>query len=158
MSVQSDPNSLGSLNSPLTVESAHEALMKLWYAASAFIVVLILCQSATQKYGPQFEDHFMGVMWVSPLIMPTLVWMANIARQSGWTRRKVKELGSPLVFNISWWASLIYLLSVAAVPLYQPYSGMKIQDFFLLSSLFLLMFQGLVFTLLKKIFPSRAAI
>jgi hypothetical protein len=141
---------------PITVKQARNRLLFVWLVGSFLLMVLAVGPSFSGKYGDKFQDHLVGLLWLTPWVMPMLQIMLAVTMVFPKESHITDPIQNVPVYRYALGASVVYFLSLIAVPLSDLVFDLTIQDVFRLSTFLFLPLQTVVTLLVGKIFLAGA--
>ncbi len=139
----------------MSLHSARIWLLGVWLAGSTLLMVLAIAPSFTSKYGTDWQDRLIGMSWCAPFVVPTVLMMLAIIPLSP-RPEHFEPLKSRALFIYALLTSIVYFTFLAAVPVSDLYTNVKIQDLFRLSALLFVPIQTFVVVLVGKFFLAGA--
>lgn len=129
------------MNTQVSIRICKKRLGLLWLSSSLVIFLILVGQSIFGKFGDHVEKAW---AWFLPTVMPTLmlivsVWAHDALQEKGGTHKVDRSM-----YVVSVVLSLLYLFTVAATFLVQPFTDMSLLVLMQLSNLWLGPLQSLV--------------
>lgn len=127
-------------------------LALLWFAGAGILFLLLFVQSILGRYGERSGEVW---EWYTSVLVPVLTLIAGAFfydRSSASTR---SDSVKPMVFQITFWMSVLYLVVVNAAILLSPLSPMSPLELMEMSELALGVLQGAMMAALGVFFVSK---
>jgi hypothetical protein len=140
----------------MTLQSARNRILGIWLMGGLLLMVLALGPSFSPKYGDKFQDHLVGLLWLTPWVMPMLQIMLAVTTIFPKQEHTDKAIQNGAVFTYAVVASVVYFLCLIVVPISELVFDLAIQDVFKLSVFLFLPLQTVVTLLVGKIFLAGA--
>lgn len=132
------------------VSNCQRILAGVWFGGAGLAFVVLLVQTLRGVYGGQTQRAW---GWFLPTVLPTLSLIAGVVASDALASAKETTVSS-LVYNLSLWLSVFYVLLVLTTFVVQPFSSTPIAVMET-SHLWLGPVQGLVGSVLGVFFVSR---
>lgn len=136
----------------MTVARARIHLMVIWFLLSIPPAGIVLIQSLSGKYGSEWQDYFVGLSWLAPLLMPQIVIISTSLKAADTKKGRESRTASTPSYLICVGFSGLLGLALAVVPFSEPLLSITIKDAFLVSSFFLSVLQGCLLTAVLAFF------
>ena len=106
----------------MSLLSARNRLLTLWFIASTLLICVVTAQAIGGKYGTAWYDRLLGYTWLAPWLVPTLTMMITVSSIAIGPGQNNKQVHNLALFRVCWWASVVYFVSIAAIPLGEPFT------------------------------------
>lgn len=129
-------------------------LALLWFAGAGILFLLLFVQSILGRYGERSGEVW---EWYTTVLVPVLTLIAGAFfydRSNASTRHDTVK---PMVFQITFGMSVLYLVAVMAAILMSPFSPLSPLELMALSELALGVLQGAMMAALGVFFVSKGA-
>lgn len=130
-------------------------LTALWFIGAALLFVLLLLQTFFGKYGSNVDEVW---KWLLPTLMPTLSLIVGVLVTDTSQETVDERMVDKFMFNLSFYASFLYILTVGLTILIQPFIIVPSLELIRQSNLWLGPFQGLVSAVIGVFFVKSARV
>jgi len=135
----------------ITIADSRKRLATIWFISAGLLFILLLFQTIFGVYGDKAKDAW---SWLLPTIMPTLSLIIGVLVADTFSKRSKDEAVDKFIFQLSYFLSAAYLITVSITILLSPLSNQPPLELMKLSNLWLAPFQGLVSAALGAFFVS----
>lgn len=116
-------------------------LATLWFGASGALFSILIVQSILGKYGEGAAEAW---SWFLPTLVPTLSLIVGVLVMDALKKGVKQRTVGAFLFNLSFWLSGFYLLTLGLTIFLQPFSEMGALELMKVSNLWIAPIQGLV--------------
>jgi NO-binding membrane sensor protein with MHYT domain len=137
----------------MTLESARKHLTRLWFIAFIVVFAEAVALASTDKYGSQWQERLLIISWFASWLVPTLSLMLTVTGNQQRASRPIKNVN---LYYYCCTASLMLFLGLLAIPLFDAWTEMTPQDIQKFASFAYVPVQGVVMSLITKLFLGNA--
>jgi hypothetical protein len=133
----------------VSLRTCKKRLAILWVVGGLIVFVLLVLQSIFGKYGDKLDEAW---AWFLPTVVPTLSLIIGVLVLDATSSKTTDKRIEPLIFNLAFGISAVYLVMVALILLIQPFTEFSPLELMKRSNLWLGPLQGLVAAALGAFF------